>query len=83
MADKAFLERRTVTITEVAAETGIARRVLSSLANEHGYNTGTDNISKLCQFFSCSVEEVMQFVPDEPISTGPEKKGAHKSVKKK
>lgn len=64
MADKAFRERRQVTLSEVAEETGIARRVLTSLANEPGYNTVTANLDKLCKYFDCGLNSLAEHVPD-------------------
>ena len=51
IADKEFSENRVITLAEIAKETGIHRTTLSKIANERGYNTGTENIDKLCRFF--------------------------------
>lgn len=67
MADRAFKTGRTITISEIANETGIARRVLTSIANERGYNAGVENVDKLCRYFGCAVENVMTYVPDDSV----------------
>lgn len=68
IADKSFRDGNRVTITSVAEATGINRRVLTSIINERGYNTGTDNVDRLCRFFECQPGEVMQYVPDEHVA---------------
>ena len=65
ISDKSFREDRRVTVNEVAQQTGIHRATLSKLVNEKGYNTGTENIDRLCSYFGCSVGEVMEFIPDD------------------
>jgi len=67
IADKAFRDGKPVTISEIAEATGIARRVLSSIANKRGYNTVTDNVDKLCRYFGCNVQDVIQYVKDEDV----------------
>lgn len=63
LADKGFRERRVVTLAEVAEATGIHRITLSKIANHVGYNTGTDNLDKLCEYFACALEDVAQHIP--------------------
>lgn len=66
LAEKGFKERRIVTIAEVAEATGIHRITLSKIANHPGYNTGTENLDRLCKYFACRLEDVAQFVADLP-----------------
>ena len=65
LAEKAYRERRIVTIAEVAGVTAIHRITLSKIANHVGYNTGTDNLDKLCEYFGCRLEELAQHIPAE------------------
>ncbi len=65
IADREFKEGRVITLAEIALETGIHRATLSKIANERGYNSGTDNIDRLCAYFGCGVSEVMEFVPNK------------------
>jgi putative transcriptional regulator len=51
IAEKEFRERRVITMTEVAAQTGINRMTLSKIANHPGYSTVTDNLDRLCDYF--------------------------------
>ncbi|HEX7369996.1 MAG TPA: helix-turn-helix transcriptional regulator [Rhodanobacteraceae bacterium] len=62
IADLEFKERRRVTIQEVAAATGLSRMTLSKLINEHGANIQTDALDRLCRFFDCKVEELVEYV---------------------
>jgi len=64
IADKAFKERRVVSLTEIAAATGIHRATLSKMANQPGANIGTDIVDKLCEYFRCSTGEFLVYVPD-------------------
>lgn len=64
IAEKEFRDNRVITIAEVAKETGIHRSTLSKIAHERGYNTGTENIERLCIFFDCDISDVIQYIPD-------------------
>jgi putative transcriptional regulator len=63
IADLEFREGRVVSLQEVAQATGIHRATLSKIANERGYNTGTENVDRLCQFFNCRVEQLLEVIP--------------------
>lgn len=63
-ADKAFKERRVVSITEIAEKTGIHRATLSKIANQPGANIGTDIIDKLCKYFGCQPGDLLTYVED-------------------
>jgi len=58
-----FSEGRRLTINEIATATGLNRMTLSKILNQRGYGTGTETIDRLCQFFDCKVEDLMQFIP--------------------
>jgi len=60
-----FSEGRRITINEIATATGLNRMTLSKILNQKGYGTGTDTIDKLCAYFGCQVEELMEHLPDE------------------
>jgi len=62
--EKAFSERRRITLNDVAEETGISRPTLTRIANVPGYNTNTDTIDSLCKYFKCTPGELLQFVVD-------------------
>jgi putative transcriptional regulator len=71
IADLEFRERRRVTIQEIAEATGLNRMTLSKLANHHGANVQTDALDKLCAYFGCRVEDLVEHV----ASDGPEHPG--------
>ena len=62
---KQFAEGRRISITDVATATGLNRMTLSKILNEKGYGTGTDTIDRLCRYFECKVEDLMERVTDE------------------
>lgn len=64
IADKEFRERRRVTIQEVAEETGITRNTLSRMLNVHGASVRTENLDRLCAYFGCRIEEVVEYVDE-------------------
>ena len=73
IAEKEFRERRVITMTEVAAQTGINRMTLSKIANHPGYSTVTDNLDKLCDYFACRLEQLAEMVAaqqEEPKRRG-------------
>ena len=65
IADKAFKERRVVSLTEVADATGIHRATLSKMASQRGANIGTDIIDKLCRYFACQPGELLTYVDED------------------
>ncbi len=65
MQEKAFREGRRISYDEVSQTTEISRTTLSKMVNQRGYNTTTDNLSKLCKFFNCSLGELAEYVEME------------------
>jgi putative transcriptional regulator len=63
IAKKEFAEGRRITIGEVAKAAGIHRMTLSKMINQRGYNTGTENLDRLCAFFDCEIEDLVEYVP--------------------
>jgi putative transcriptional regulator len=61
---KQFLESRRITIQEVADACGVNRMTLSKILNHKGYSAGTDIVDRLCKYFACRVEDLMEYVPD-------------------
>lgn len=68
IADKAFKERRVVSMSEVAAATGIHRATLSKIANQPGTNISTDLVDKLCRYFKCQTGDVLTYIEDEVMA---------------
>ena len=64
IADLEFRERRRVTLQEIAEHTGLNRMTLSKLANQHGAVVRTDVIDRLCTYFGCRIEELVEHVDE-------------------
>lgn len=69
IADLEFRERRRVTLHEIAEGAGLNRMTLSKLINQHGANVQTDVVDKLCSYFKCRIDELLEHLPD-PIREG-------------
>ena len=65
LSDKQFKEGRRITLVEVSEATGINRMTLSKMINHKGYSGVTDNLDKLCRFFDCKIEELIEYIPDD------------------
>ena len=63
IADMEFRERRRVQLQEIATATGLNRMTLSKLVNQHGANVQTDVLDKLCTYFGCRIEDLVEHVP--------------------
>jgi putative transcriptional regulator len=63
IADKEFRENRRIPLIEVATETGIGRITLSRMLNR-GTHVRSDTIDRLCTYFSCRIEELVEHLPD-------------------
>ncbi|WP_448673979.1 helix-turn-helix domain-containing protein [Pseudoxanthomonas mexicana] len=68
-AEKEFRERRRVTVQEIAEATGITRNTLSKMLNQHGASVRSENLDRLCGFFSCRIEDLVEYIPDESRSS--------------
>ncbi|GAB3493933.1 hypothetical protein GCM10027399_14390 [Curvibacter fontanus] len=62
---KQFAEGRRVTINEIATATGLNRMTLSKILNQKGYGTGTETVDRLCLYFECKVEDLMEHLPED------------------
>lgn len=67
---KQFRESRRITVQEVADAAGVNRMTLSKILNHRGYSTGTDVLDKLCAYFDCRIDDLAEYVPERPQSTG-------------
>ena len=63
IADKEFAEKRRVSLSEIAEATGIGRITLSRMLN-HGSNVRSDTLDRLCSYFGCRIEELVEHLPD-------------------
>jgi putative transcriptional regulator len=62
LSKKSFDENRRITLGEVAEKTGVSRVTISKMANQKGYNTVTDNIDRLCEYFDCDVADLLEYI---------------------
>jgi putative transcriptional regulator len=58
---KQFNESRRITIQEVADSTGVNRMTLSKILNQRGYSTGTEILDRLCGYFDCRIEDLVEY----------------------
>lgn len=68
IADKEFAEKRRITLIEIADATGIGRITLSRMLN-HQPGMRTDTLDKLCTYFHCRIEDLLEHLDDEPTPT--------------
>lgn len=61
---KQFKEARRITVQEVAEATGVNRMTLSKILNHRGYSTGTDILDRLCLYFDCRIEDLVEHMPE-------------------
>ena len=65
ISEKQFRESRRITMAELTEATGINRVTLSKMINQRGYSTVTDNLDKLCKFFSCKLTDLAEYLPED------------------
>jgi putative transcriptional regulator len=68
IAKREFEERRRLLLQEIAEETGITRNTLSKVLHQHGVSMRTDNLDRLCAYFACKIEDLVEYVPEEQVS---------------
>ena len=76
LAEKEYREDRVVTLVEVAEATGIHRMTLSKIANRRGYNPTADVLDRLCSYFGCRIEQLVEHIPDSVVTEGKGQTGA-------
>lgn len=69
IARKEFAEGRRVMISEIAEGAGIHRVTLSRMINRRGFSTKTEYLDRLCAFFECRIEELVEYIPDHQLLT--------------
>lgn len=81
LADKEYKDGRVITMIEVAKTTEIHRMTLSKIANQRGCNPTADVLDRLCTFFGCRIEQLVEHIPDAN-SIEKQSKNSPKQVKK-
>lgn len=82
VAQKEFAERRNVMLKEVCAATGVHRSTLNRMVNHKPHNVGCETINLLCQYFGCTVSDLMEYVPDPAPASRVSKKGQRRVPRK-
>ncbi len=72
IAEKEFTEKRRITIGEISQETGINRMTLSKIINHPGHSTVTDNLDKMCNYFDCSIEQLVTHIKESSANIAAE-----------
>ena len=65
IADKELRLGRRINLKEISEETGIHLSTLSRIANQRAANTTIGNLEKICLFFDCEIQELVEFVRDD------------------
>ncbi|MEQ1620559.1 MAG: helix-turn-helix transcriptional regulator [Methylococcales bacterium] len=61
-----ILGERKLKISDVARDTDINRGTLTRLFYENFTRIEKDVMEKLCEYFDCRLEDLFEFVPDDP-----------------
>lgn len=64
IADKETEESRRISLNEISEETGIHVSTLSRLANHRSTDTTTANLERLCNYFKCPIEKLIEYLED-------------------
>lgn len=65
MADMEFKLGRRISLKEISEQTGIHLSTLSRIANQKASNTTIGNLEKICMYFDCQIQELVEFIPDQ------------------
>jgi putative transcriptional regulator len=68
ISDWEFREGRRLSIGELAEKSLVTRPTLSRILNQKGFNTTTENLGRLCAFFNCRIEDLVEYVADDEAS---------------
>jgi len=52
-------------LVDVARETGLHRNTVTLLYNETASRVDLDALDKLCKFFDCKVEDLMEYIEEK------------------
>lgn len=76
MAEKEFQEGRRVTSREISEKTGITRNTLSKMLNQPGASVRSEYLDRLCTYFECRIEELVEHIPPKEAPKHPPKSRA-------
>lgn len=60
-----LMGEKRITITEVAKSTGMSASTISNIYNEKVKRLDFDTLEKLCEFFNCNIEDIIEYIPDK------------------
>jgi putative transcriptional regulator len=63
IAEIEFKERRRLALGDIADATGIGRATLTRM--NRGVPVRTDTLERLCAYFECRIEDLVEYIPDE------------------
>ena len=69
-----MMGERKVRIADVARDTGLHRNTLTLLYKETATRVDVEAIDKLCGYFGCQVQDLLEWQPDSPKPTGRKQK---------
>lgn len=69
LAEKRILEKDSIPLSQVAKDTGIARRTLYAWLSNKVDRFDADVIDKLCQYFDVGLGDLLEYVPDDETKT--------------
>jgi len=67
VADLEFKLGRRISLKEISDKTGIHLSTLSRIANQKAPNTTIRNLEKICLFFDCQIQDLVEFIPDKSV----------------
>ena len=70
IADLEFKLGRRVSLGEISEKTGIHLSTLSRIANQKAANTTIGNLEKICNFFDCEIQDLVEFVDEKEENKG-------------
>ena len=64
IADMEHRLGRRVSLGEISEQTGIHLSTLSRIANQKASNTTIGNLEKICHFFDCEIQDLVELVEE-------------------
>jgi len=60
-----MMGERKLKISDLARETSINRGTLTRMYHETAERLELDVLSSLCQYFGCTIAEILEYIPDQ------------------
>lgn len=67
IAKKEQMEKRAITYRTLSAETGLSTTTITKLATGSFANIGKSTLDRLCNYFGCQVNQILEYVPDHQV----------------